>query len=238
MAECSWTRRMAALVPVFFALFLGLTSLQGLALAQEAPPSDEEPSGQPPADEDPSPASDGGEDPASDSDRGESTPSDGGEAPSGEGSPSNSGGGDSSTSSGDGGSAATRTSSAASTNGAGADSETLKNKLRRLAAADTTKASRRNDGEGVATANADGDLGKLVASGEALAGGGGGEEDRIKARPVSPPAPGTSRLALTGAGLTGPLGAAATLIALGLVLLCWDRVKRVLIQVAVCLPVF
>lgn len=243
MAEYGWIRRLAALVPVVFALFLGLTSIQGLALAQEAPPSDEEPASEepPPSDEESPPPSDGGEDPAPDSsDGGEAPPSDGGEAPSedstpshpdGGETPSSSGGGDSSSGGGD--SSATRRSSSGS-NQSGASSKTLSDKLRRLVAANTKGSTRRDRGEKVASTNADGDLDELVASGEELVGGGGG---RSNDRTPSTSGTGSSPLALTGATVLGPLGAALALIALGMVLLWWDRVKRVLIQIAVTLPV-
>ena len=239
MAECGSTRKWAALVPVVFALFLGLGSIQGPALAQEAPPSDEEPAGEdPPSDDETSPPSDGGESPDRDSSGGGAPPSDGGEAPSDDSSSSND---KDSSSSGDEDSSATHTVAAASGGTAGEPTaDELKKKIRKLVAS-TKDDSGRDKGEGKAVADADGDLSELVASGEGLKGAGGDTlSERIPTEAVEPSKArkASSALALTGATVLSGLGTGFAFIALGMVLLFWDRTKRLAIQIAACLPVF
>jgi cytoskeletal protein RodZ len=228
MAEASRTRRFAALVSLVAALFLGLMSIQGLALAQEAPPSDEEPSSEPPSDEESPPASDGGEDSSPDnSGQDEAPPSDGGEGS------SNSGGGSPSS----GGEDSSATHKTSSTKSGDANGESIQKKLRKLVASTNGKSAGR--GEGKAVANSGGDLGKLVAGGEGLVGGVDSPSNaRIPTKPgVTTKAKSSSVLALTGATVFVPLAIGTVLIGLGLGLLMWDRTKRLAIQIAAGLPV-
>ena len=270
MAERGGIRRLSALIPLVL-LVLGFASIQGLALAQEAPPSDEQPSDQPPADE--PPPSDGGEAPSGGSSGQDEAPppSDGGEAPSGGSGGSDSGGSDggSSPPSGGGSSSGSSGESSGYSEGGGdaagdgersesAASTKAKTGSGARASVKAKKATSGAKDDESLLVSAAGDLPEIVSSGEDLAGSGGGssnerspsdpgdaytdtsaagETGEDPGDPYTPDDGNGGELPLTGTAVGNALASGLALIALGMLLLNWSRVRLALVRVAVSLPV-